>query len=290
MLLSYLQEMDDYMPLNLEFEDSGYPNMFSDTTAEADVKPTSDEISLLNISGNRPVVMTDKSSKPDSSVDHLLKIIENQEKQNEKMMIQFRLKQVLLDYLKAKQSSAPSLCSPPNHLNLTSIESQMNYPTSALSPPISPDIMPQLITGDAIQRTNVSLMPINSEVVSIYDQNEEALEMRSSSDSETIDDNVEVVPLKNIKKCNSSTKQSQKRSAHLSAEFRYRTKLNDKITKLRNIVGPKSQLSKSGVLGRSIDLINKLQKANNKLKEENCKMRLLLMQACNQMPASSSLI
>jgi hypothetical protein len=286
MVLSYSVEMDEFMPLNLEFEEYNYSNTFIDSNAINDVKPTTEEISLLNISGNKPMVMTDISSKTNSSVDHLLKIIENQEKQNEKMMIQFRLKQVLLDYLKAKQSSTPSLCSQPNHLNISPVDSQTIYP-------ISPEVGTQFFVGDTIPPTNVSLLPINSEVISIHDRNEETSEMKLSSDSEhdNYDDNEAVVPSNRFnsnKKYNNTSKQSQKRSAHLSAEFRYRTKLNDKISKLRNIVGPKSQLSKSGVLSRSIDLINKLQKANSKLKEENNKIRLLLMQVNNQVMNSTS--
>jgi hypothetical protein len=289
MVLSYSVEMDEFMPLNLEFEEFNYSNTFTDSNAMNDVKPTSEEISLLNISGNKPMVMTDISSKSDSSVDHLLKIIETQEKQNEKMMIQFRLKQVLLDYLKAKQSSTPSLCSQPNHLNISSVDSQTIYPIS----PVSPEGRTQFFVGDTIPPSSVSLLPINSEVISIHDRNEETSEMKLSSDSEhdNYDDNEAVVPSNRFnsnKKHNNSSKQSQKRSAHLSAEFRYRTKLNDKISKLRNIVGPKSQLSKSGVLSRSIDLINKLQKTNSKLKEENNKMRLLLMQVNNQVLNSTS--
>lgn len=71
-------------------------------------------------------------------------------------------------------------------------------------------------------------------------------------------------------------KSSQKRTAHLSAEFRYRTKLNDKINKLRMLVGHKSHLSKSAVLSRSIETILKMQKILVSTKGENEKLRQLV--------------
>ena len=59
----------------------------------------------------------------------------------------------------------------------------------------------------------------------------------------------------------SSNKQTQKRTAHLSAEFRYRTKLNEKINKLKSLVSKqKHNLSKSAVLTRSIDMIIHLKR------------------------------
>lgn len=69
-------------------------------------------------------------------------------------------------------------------------------------------------------------------------------------------------------------RQSQKRTAHLSAEFRYRTKLNDKINKLRSLVSKqKNNLSKSAVLTRSIEMIVKLQKSTLYLLELNNRLQ-----------------
>ncbi|UXI23319.1 mediator of RNA polymerase II transcription subunit 1 [Sarcoptes scabiei] len=69
-------------------------------------------------------------------------------------------------------------------------------------------------------------------------------------------------------------KQSQKRSAHLSAEFRYRTKLNEKINRLRGLVSKhKHNLSKSAVLTRSIEMIVKLQKLTMHLHESNLRLQ-----------------
>ncbi len=73
-----------------------------------------------------------------------------------------------------------------------------------------------------------------------------------------------------------SPPQSQKRTAHLSAEFRYRTKLNDKISKLRSLVGQKVHLSKSAVLTRSIERIVKLQKLTIRLHESNLRLQSLV--------------
>lgn len=78
-------------------------------------------------------------------------------------------------------------------------------------------------------------------------------------------------------------KQSQKRSAHLSAEFRYRTKLNDKISKLRSLVGQKVHLSKSAVLTRSIERIIKLQKLTIRLHDSNLKLQSLLSKYTNSL-------
>ena len=71
-------------------------------------------------------------------------------------------------------------------------------------------------------------------------------------------------------------KNSQKRTAHLSAEFRYRTKLNDKICRLRSLVGQKVHLSKSAVLTKSIERIVKLQKLAVRLHESNNRLMTLL--------------
>lgn len=69
-------------------------------------------------------------------------------------------------------------------------------------------------------------------------------------------------------------KQSQKRSAHLSAEFRYRTKLNDKINRLRGLVSKqKHNLSKSAVLTRSIEMILRLQKVALQLHAANLQLQ-----------------
>lgn len=76
-------------------------------------------------------------------------------------------------------------------------------------------------------------------------------------------------------------KQSQKRTAHLSAEFRYRTKLNDKISKLRSLVGQKVHLSKSAVLTRSIERIVKLQKLTIRLHESNLRLQSLVAKYTN---------
>ncbi|KAI2799100.1 Sterol regulatory element-binding protein 1 [Blomia tropicalis] len=85
----------------------------------------------------------------------------------------------------------------------------------------------------------------------------------------------------------SNPKQSQKRSAHLSAEFRYRTKLNDKIGKLRTLVGQKVHLSKSAVLTRSIERIIKLQKLTMRLHESNVKLQHLVSKLTEQINSSN---
>ena len=422
--------MGELMNLDLDYQQMNGFGRLSPLTVDLsagtcpEITPkTEEELTLLNISGNKPVMTTVNSPlNPNNefaanalqlnpqNIDNLLQVIENQEKQNERMLIQFRLKQVLLDYLKTKQcpkpfqgavptsgasitaTGSPSLCQQQNHcVHTIEAEDQrlgavMNeaeniccYPIDGqsppllLTPPISPDISQQFFLtnrttngeqqkssqslsfiglngsqeliesqelSDSIERfyssesegqTNNELTFNDEELEDDFDDNNQNLfdetfdyptaqpsaysnSMTSSPTNSITNTSFNVSPIHvspvqqtkapTVKSDNNSrnnsrnrkqssmsapgesSAQMQKRSAHLSAEFRYRTKLNDKITKLRNIVGPKSQLSKSGVLSRSIDLITKLQKSNNRLKDENKKIRMLLIQAYNQLPGN----
>ena len=389
-------------PLSFEF-DYQHLNGFGGLLSPIGANPSSpnnlaakseDDLTLLNISSNKPQSSNANYSQNQvpngpENIDHLLKIIESNDKQNERMIMQFRLKQVLLDYLKTKQipqtqpqanssvstgNTSPSLCQQQNHCiqaldtdcqrvptGLSEAQNPMlaGYPIRdqsppILTPPISPDIGHQFfMTSEQKTPTNMQYINLNNVTEAVECQQlSETIENLYSSEPEeqtnnqlSIDQSVEDLdessednqqietcfdehydyqtvtsancspysntlqssaklntsPIDVISKKKSKSNDdrnrkastqsapeqsaaAQKRSAHLSAEFRYRTKLNDKITRLRNIVGPKSQLSKSGVLSRSIDLISKLQKSNTKLKEENRKFRILLMQACNQLP------
>ena len=410
--------MGEIMNLDLDYQQMGgfgdlspIHNAASGEIGDMAQVKTENEMTLLNISGNKPVMTSvngvlnsDSNNFIENSIqtspeniDHLLKIIENQEKQNERMLIQFRLKQVLLEYLKNKSgpqttnTSPSSLSDQQNHC-LQHLETDHRIPILSetkntlmnvypirghspqlLTPPISPDVGQQFLlnnynsNGEQKLSSSLPFIGLNKsqEVIESqelsdslekyysseteeknnnrmsFEEEEEDFEHNSnrslfeepydyqSSHSSSYPNCMPSFSSENCSKFNTSSIEStsqtkrdsakeennvslrarnsnrgrkkstqsapgetsvqmQKRSAHLSAEFRYRTKLNDKITKLRNIVGPKSQLSKSGVLSRSIDLITKLQKSNTKLKEENKKIRILLMQACNQLPSPVS--
>lgn len=259
------------------------------------------------------------------NIDQLLKIIENQEIQNEKMIMQYKLKQVLLDYLKAKQASATGTPTPqPNTTTITS--SQLPFHNQAnqlinsidlspfnnsillpITPPVSPissfENVPTIFTTEQLNisslvncNNDVSISCSPSSNLDLTDdesnfvdekpmiESQQVIKQRKTSTAQQPTSSTPLEPASPSSSNSSQVKQS-KRTAHLSAEFRYRTKLNDKITKLRNLVGPKSQLSKSGVLSKSIDLIVRLQKSNLRFKQENAQMKLMLSRICNtQMP------
>lgn len=67
----------------------------------------------------------------------------------------------------------------------------------------------------------------------------------------------------------------EKRSAHNAIERRYRSSINDKITELKNmVVGVDAKLNKSAVLRKAIEYIHYLQRENQKLKQENCALKM----------------
>ena len=260
------------------------------------------------------------------NIDQLLKIIENQEIQNEKMIMQYKLKQVLLDYLKAKQASATGTSTPQpttttitssqlpfhnqanqliNSIDLSSLNNSILLP---ITPPVSPissfENVPTIFTTEQLNISslvncnndvNISCSPSSNLDTTDDESNEvdekpmiesqQVIKERKTSTAQQPTSSTFIESASSSSSSSSQIKQQSKRTAHLSAEFRYRTKLNDKITKLRNLVGPKSQLSKSGVLSKSIDLIVRLQKSNLRFKQENAQMKLMLSRICNtQMP------
>lgn len=399
MLADCLKAMAEPFNFDLDYQHmSGFGGLLSPNgTIAEDVPPKNDEeLTLLNISSNKPLMcsqpMVDPKSPNDPhSIDHLLNVIQNNGKEHEQMLTKIRLRDVLLEYLKTKQSpqtgvghnqstgtTSPSLCHQQNHFMQAMDNDCQRVPDSKnpliagypmggqspaiLTPPISPDIGQPFFIADQQKSSPVNMQFIghlnnsseaidcqqlsetieslyspetdetNNNQIPIVEQTVEDLEDESDANQmeSSFDENYDYttvaangyssncqsptkfntpIDVKRTKRsavktsddcrrdrkastqsCPEQSVAAQKRSAHLSAEFRYRTKLNDKISRLRNIVGPKSQLSKSGVLSRSIDLINKLQKSNIKLKEENKRIRILLMQACNQMPGNQVVV
>ncbi|KAK3798066.1 hypothetical protein RRG08_034626 [Elysia crispata] len=67
----------------------------------------------------------------------------------------------------------------------------------------------------------------------------------------------------------------EKRTAHNAIEKRYRLSINDKIVELKNLVaGVEAKLNKSAILKKAIDMIRHLQRDNNKLRQENARLRM----------------
>lgn len=79
-------------------------------------------------------------------------------------------------------------------------------------------------------------------------------------------------------------KKDPKERLHLSAEYRYRTSINEKINKLKNIICPKEAMSKTNVLSNAIELISKLKTKNEKLRRENAQLKLQLINICGIPP------
>ncbi|KAH9496042.1 Sterol regulatory element-binding protein 1 [Bulinus truncatus] len=69
----------------------------------------------------------------------------------------------------------------------------------------------------------------------------------------------------------------EKRTAHNAIEKRYRLSINDKIVELKDLVaGVEAKLNKSAILRKAIDMIRHLQRDNNRLKQENLNLKMIL--------------
>ncbi|KAK2563255.1 Sterol regulatory element-binding protein 1 [Acropora cervicornis] len=68
---------------------------------------------------------------------------------------------------------------------------------------------------------------------------------------------------------------TEKRSAHNLIEKRYRTSINDKIVELKDLVcGQDTKMNKAGVLRKAIEMIQRLQNENGRLKQENVTLKM----------------
>ncbi|XP_068720053.1 sterol regulatory element-binding protein 1-like isoform X1 [Montipora capricornis] len=68
---------------------------------------------------------------------------------------------------------------------------------------------------------------------------------------------------------------TEKRSAHNLIEKRYRTSINDKIVELKDLVcGQDTKMNKAGVLRKAIEMIQRLQNENGRLKQENLALKM----------------
>lgn len=68
---------------------------------------------------------------------------------------------------------------------------------------------------------------------------------------------------------------TEKRSAHNLIEKRYRTSINDKIVELKDLVcGQDTKMNKAGVLRKAIEVIQRLQNENSRLKQENIALKM----------------
>lgn len=69
----------------------------------------------------------------------------------------------------------------------------------------------------------------------------------------------------------------QKKLAHATAEYRYRSSINDQIRRLKTLVaGPNAKWKKSAILETVADYIQKLKAANHNLVEENLQLKMRL--------------
>ncbi|XP_029180137.2 sterol regulatory element-binding protein 1-like [Acropora millepora] len=68
---------------------------------------------------------------------------------------------------------------------------------------------------------------------------------------------------------------TEKRSAHNLIEKRYRTSINDKIVELKDLVcGQDTKMNKAGILRKAIEMIQRLQNENGRLKQENVTLKM----------------
>lgn len=223
-----------------------------------------------------------------STINDLVRLIDLSSGED-KYQLQGKVKQLLLDHIQAKSPTGSSLITPP----LSPDSEFLGYSPVATS--TTPMVISKLPTTDPykldtpVVADNSILhetIPIVEEKkfdyqleTSVYSIQPKSQKIRGRKAKQTKERFVE--------KCSDSKlievggemprKQSQKRSAHLSAEFRYRTKLNDKINKLRSLVSKqKNNLSKSAVLTRSIETIVRLQKLAIHLNEVNQQLQAKL--------------